>query len=232
MTRSGTSLIEQVLSSHDKVYGAGELSFLTEAINNLFLPKNLPNPEFTINTINKDNLNYIKKYYEHNINKFNFSEEYIIDKAPLNFRFIGFIRKSFPNSYIVHCDRDPLDTCWSNYKQCFSAKIMGFSYNLTNLGNFYNLYKEYMNYWKKLYDKKIYNLNYENFTNNFEHEAKKLLSFCELDWDPKCIEFYKNSKSVTTASLAQVRQPIYKSSISSSRNYSDYLNELINIINK
>ena len=232
MTRSGTSLIEQVLSSHDKVYGAGELSFLTEAINNLFLPKNLPNSEFTINTINKDNLNYIKKYYEDNINKFNFSEEYIIDKAPLNFRFIGFIRKSFPNSYIIHCDRDPLDICWSNYKQCFSAKIMGFSYNLTNLGNFYNLYKEYMNYWKKLYDKKIYNLNYENFTNNFEQEAKKLLSFCELDWDPKCIEFYKNSKSVTTASLAQVRQPIYKSSISSSRNYSDYLNELINIINK
>ena len=89
-----------------------------------------------------------------------------------------------------------------------------------------------MNYWKKLYDKKIYNLNYENFTNNFEQEAKKLLSFCELDWDPKCIEFYKNSKSVATASLAQVRQPIYKSSISSSRNYSDYLNELINIINK
>jgi len=232
MTRSGTSLIEQVLSSHDKIYGAGELSFLTEAINNLFLSKNLAGPEFTINTINDDSLNYIQKYYEDCINKFNFSESYIIDKAPLNFRFIGFIKKSFPNSYIIHCDRNPLDICWSNYKQYFSSKIMGFSYNLTNLGNFYNLYKEYMNFWKKLYDKKIYNLNYENFTNNFEEEAKKLLSFCELDWDPKCIEFYKNSKSVTTASLAQVRQPIYKSSISSWKNYTNYLGELIDIINK
>jgi hypothetical protein len=89
-----------------------------------------------------------------------------------------------------------------------------------------------MNFWKKLYDKKIYNLNYENFTNNFEEEAKKLLSFCELNWDAKCIEFYKNSKSVTTASLAQVRQPIYKSSISSWKNYTNYLGELIDTINK
>jgi len=232
MTRSGTSLVEQVISSHDKVYGAGELNFLTDAVFDQFISKNSYNPEFKINEINKDNLEYIKKYYEENINKFNFSEEYISDKAPLNFRFIGFIKKIFPNSYIIHCSRDPLDICWSNYKQFFTSTRTGFTSNLTNLGNFYNLYKEHMNYWNKLYGKKIYNLKYENFINNFEEEAKKLLSYCDLDWDPKCTEFYKNSRAVTTASLAQIRQPIYKSSISSWKNYSEHLGELIDIINK
>ena len=232
MPRSGTSLVEQVLSSHDKVFGAGELNFLTDAIYNQFLLNNSPNPEFKIETISKDNLNYIKKYYEDSINNYNFYEEYIVDKAPLNFRFIGFIKKALPNSYIIHCERDPLDICWSNYKQYFQSNKLDYSYDLTNLGNFYNLYKEYMKYWEKLYHNKIYNLNYENFTNNFEQEAKKLLSYCDLDWDKKCTEFYKNSRAVTTASLVQIRQPIYKSSISSWKNYSDYLDELINIIKK
>jgi len=232
MTRSGTSLVEQVISSHNKVFGAGELNFLTDAIFDQFFSKNSYNSEFKINEINKNNLEYIKKYYEDNINKFNFSEEYMSDKAPLNFRFIGFIKKIFPNSYIIHCDRDPLDVCWSNYKQFFTSPKTGFTSNLTELGKFYNIYKEYMNYWDKLYGKKIYNLKYEDFVNNFEEESKKLLSYCDLDWDPKCIEFYKNNRAVTTASLAQVRQPIYKSSISSWKNYSDYLGELIDSINK
>ena len=232
MTRSGTSLVEQVISSHDKVFGAGELNFLTDAVFNQFSSKYVYNAEFKINEINKDNLEYIKKYYEENINKFNFSEEYMSDKAPLNFRFIGFVKKIFPNSYIIHCDRDPLDVCWSNYKQFFTSSKTGFTSNLTNLGKFYNLYNEYMQHWNKLYGKKIYNLKYENFINNFESESKKLLSYCDLDWDPRCIEFYKNSRAVTTASLAQVRQPIYKSSISSWKNYSEHLGELIDTINK
>jgi hypothetical protein len=232
MTRSGTSLVEQVISSHDKVFGAGELNFLTDAVFNQFSSKYVYNAEFKINEINKDNLEYIKKYYEENINKFNFSEEYMSDKAPLNFRFIGFVKKIFPNSYIIHCDRDPLDVCWSNYKQFFTSSKTGFTSNLTNLGKFYNLYNEYMKHWNKLYGKKIYNLKYENFINNFESESKKLLSYCDLGWDPRCIEFYKNSRAVTTASLAQVRQPIYKSSISSWKNYSEHLGELIDTINK
>ena len=230
MPRSGTSLIEQVLSSHNKVYGAGELTFLTEAIYKEFIINKFSNPEFKINKIDKDNLDNIKKFYVNNINKFKFSEEYIVDKAPLNFKWIGFILKLFPNSFIINCSRDPMDICWSNYKQHFSSSNLGFAYNLDNIGKFYNIYEDFIDHWKKLFGKKIYDVNYEKFTNNFEEEVKELLSFCQLEWSQSCVEFYKNKKSVSTSSLAQVRQPIYKTSIASWKNYSDKLNVLKKIL--
>ncbi len=230
MPRSGTSLIEQVLSSHSKVYGAGELTFLTEAIYKEFVINKLINSEFKIDKVNKDNLDNIKNFYINNINKFKFSEEYIVDKAPLNFRWIGFILKLFPNSFIINCSRDPMDICWSNYKQHFSSGNLGFAYNLNNIGKFYNIYRDFMNHWEKLFDKRIFEVNYEKFTSNFEEEVKKLLSFCKLEWSQNCVEFYKNKKSVSTSSLAQVRQPIYKTSIASWKNYSDKLNELNKIL--
>tara|TARA_B100000795_G_scaffold146861_1_gene110049 strand:+ start:2688 stop:4259 length:1572 start_codon:yes stop_codon:yes gene_type:complete len=230
MPRSGTSLIEQVLSSHDKVYGAGELTFLTEAIYNEFFITKSDISEFKIDKINDDNLNNIKKFYFNNIDKFKFSEEYIVDKAPLNFRWIGFILKLFPNSFIINCTREPMDIAWSNYKQHFSSTNLGFAYNLDNIGKFYNLYSEFMSHWTGLYGEKIYEMNYEIFTNNFDEEVKKLLSFCKLEWSQKCVEFYNNKKSVITSSLAQVRKPIYKTSIASWKNYSDKLGELEKLI--
>ena len=155
----------------------------------------------------------------------------MVDKAPLNFRWLGFISKVFPNSYIIHSNRDPMDICWSNYKQNFSSSNLGYAYNLNNIATFYNSYKDTMNYWLKNKDIKIHDLKYETFTNNFDDEIKKLLSFCNLEWSQKCVEFYKNKKEVKTSSLAQVRQPIYKTSIASWKNYSDKLEDLIKKIN-
>ena len=223
MPRSGTSLIEQVLSSHHDVYGAGELTFLTEAIYKEFIINNLTNPEFKIENINDNNINNIKKNYYENIKKFDFTEKYIIDKAPLNFRWIGFIVKLFPNAYIINCSRDPMDIGWSNYKQNFSSGNLGFAYNLTNIGKFFNIYNEFMDHWNELYSEKIYKINYEEFTSNFEEELKKLLKFCHLEWSQDCVQFYNNKKSVITSSLAQVRQPIYKTSVASWKNYADKL---------
>ena len=231
MPRSGTSLIEQVLSSHDKVYGAGELTFLTEAIYKEFIINKKQNPEFKIEEITEQNLKNIQKFYYDDLNKFNYSEEYIVDKAPLNFRWLGFIPKIFPNSYIIHSNRDPIDTCWSNYKQNFSSSNLGYAYNLDNIATFYNSYQNTMNYWLKNKDIKIHDANYEIFTNNFDDQVKKLLSFCNLEWSQKCVEFYKNKKEVKTSSLAQVRQPIYKTSIASWKNYSNKLDGLIKKIN-
>ena len=232
MPRSGTSLVEQVLSSHNKVYGAGELTFLTESIYNEFIVKNVANPEFVIENINEKNLLNIKKSYCDNIKKFNFSEEYMVDKAPLNFRWLGFILKLFPNSFIINCNRDPMDIGWSNYKQNFSSGNLGFAYNLHNIGRFYNIYTEFMSHWNELFQEKIYEVNYEKFTSNFEEEVKKLLQFCKLEWSQDCVEFYKNKKSVVTSSMAQVRQPIYKTSVASWKNYSDKLENLKKILNK
>ena len=127
--------------------------------------------------------------------------------------FIGFIQVLFPNSKIIHCKRDPLAVCWSNYKNSFSSKSIGFSYDLIDLGKYYKLYNELMSFWKNSYSKKIYDLDYNELVSNSEKEIRKIIDFCELSWDDKCLVPEKNKKSVSTASLSQVRSPIYKSSI-------------------
>ncbi len=228
MPRSGTSLIEQVLSAHEEVVGAGELTFLTDAIYNEFFLN--PN-EVDFSIISEEKIKKIQKFYMDKISELDFSEKYIVDKAPLNFKWAGFIKKIFPNSYVIHCNRDAMDICWSNYKQYYSSSNLGFSYNLNKLGKFYNLYSEYMDFWQKILgEKNLFNIQYENFTKNFESEVRNLLKFCDLDWSSSCVEFYKSENSVSTASLAQVRQPIYKTSIASWKNYSSYLEDLKKVL--
>ena len=230
MPRSGTSLIEQVLSAHEKVAGAGELTFLTDAIYKEFF---LNTNEFDMSIISKEKLKKIQNFYMDKINQLNYSEKYIVDKAPLNFKWAGFIKMIFPNSYIINSNRDPMDICWSNYKQYYSSSNLGFAYSLKNLAQFYNLYDEYMNFWQKILGREnLLNIQYESFTENFGDEVKKLLNFCNLNWSTKCVEFYKNKNSVSTASLAQVRQPIYKTSIAAWENYSSYLEDLKNTLKK
>ena len=126
-----------------------------------------------------------------------------------------------------------MDICWSNYKQYYSSSNLGFAYNLNKLGKFYNLYSEYMNFWQKILgEKNLLNIQYESFTKDFENQVRKLLNFCDLDWSSRCVEFYKSKNSVSTASLAQVRKPIYKTSIASWENYSSYLEDLKKVLKK
>ncbi len=229
MPRSGTTLVEQILSSHNNVYGAGELSFLSDAIYQYVInDKKFINNK--IENIPEGKLKLIQSDYLENLENFNFKEDYLVDKAPLNFRWIGFIKILFPNSKIIHCTRDPMDTCFSNYKNSFSGPSLSFGYNLRNLGNFFNLYKKLMEYWNKKFDKDIYNLSYERLVGDQEKETKQLLEFCNLDWDKNCLKPHKNRSKVATASLAQVRTPVYKSSIKKWENYSGYLTELKKII--
>jgi tetratricopeptide (TPR) repeat protein len=229
MPRSGTSLTEQIISSHKDVYGAGELSYLGDSINKNLLSNNKFIREEYSN-LNFDTLNKIKnEYYEH-LDSFNYKEQFITDKAPLNFKWIGFIRNLFPNSKIIHCKRDPMDVCYSNFKNSFQSNSLSFSYDLQNLGRFFNLYKNLMDFWNETYPKDIYNLSYEKVVSDQENETKKLLEFCKLDWDKNCLNPHKNKKTVATASLAQVRSPIYKSSIKKWENYSDDLAELKGLI--
>ncbi len=230
MPRSGTTLAEQIISSHKHVYGAGELSFLEAAIRKNILDQN----KFINNTISNiefEPLNKIQEEYLNQVNLFNFKEKIFTDKAPLNFRWIGIIKILFPNCKIIHCQREPMDVCFSNFKNTFTSKSISFCYNLNKLGNYYNLYSDLMNFWKKMFGNEIYDLSYEKLINNQEEETKKLLSYCELDWDVNCLSPHKNEKLVATASLAQVRSPIYKSSIKKWQNYSDNLKDLENLIN-
>ena len=168
----------------------------------------------------------MQNQYLEGLSLHNFEKEIVTDKAPLNFRWVGFIKKIFPNSKVIHCKRNPMDICFSNYKNSFSAGSLGFCYNLNKVGEYYNLYKDLMLFWDKKFKNQIYHLSYENLINDKEKEVKKLLDFCELNWDENCLNPQNNKKAVATASLAQVRSPIYKTSIEKWKNFEFGLNEL------
>ena len=225
MPRSGTTLTEQILSSHGHVFGAGELSFLTESIEKRFSNKEGEAKEDTY-LLKQNMLEEIKEEYLEKIKIFNNNKKYLIDKAPLNFRWIGFIMLIFPNAKIVHCNRNSMDTCLSNYINSFSSSVMDYAYDFDDLANYYKMYDDLMNLWNKKFDNKIYNLFYEELVANKETEIKKLLKFCELDWDENCLNFHKNKKLVSTASLAQIRKPLYNSSVEKWKNYSSQLKDL------
>jgi len=229
MPRSGTTLSEQIISAHPKVHGAGELNYLSEGIEK-FLMKDKIFPENAIQEYKKSDLESVQNHYLEGLKKLEYQEEYVIDKAPLNFRWIGFIKTIFPNAKIIHCQRDAMDICFSNFKNFFSAGTLSFTYDLNDLGTYYNLYKDLMDYWLSMFKAEIYNLSYERLISKQEEETKNLLNYLDLPWDEKCLEPHKNKKIVATASLAQVRSPIYKSSLNKWQNYSDELKILEDLV--
>tara|TARA_B100001250_G_scaffold387858_1_gene385641 strand:+ start:21 stop:1595 length:1575 start_codon:yes stop_codon:yes gene_type:complete len=230
MPRSGTSLIEQILSSNENVYGAGELPFIGNLAENLFFKDKVKLNHNSLEEIGEDKLNKLNSDYFKKLSSFGVKKKIFIDKAPFNFKWIGLIKKVIPNSKIIHCRRDSMDICWSNYKNFFSSIKMNYSNNFKNIAYFYNLYLDIMNFWKNKLTKEIYDIDYENLIKNPEKEIKNLVSFCELDWNESYLKFYENKKTVSTASLAQVRSPLYKSSIKKWENYGEKLNELKKLI--
>jgi len=219
MPRSGTSLVEQILSSHIKIYGAGELSFLSDIIE-----KEINSKEQKYSNLQSEYMDCIKK--------FKHEEEYLVDKTPLNFKWIGFILNFFPNSKIIHCKRSAVDVCWSNYKNLFSSEKLNYSYSFSNLANYYRLYEDLMLHWSKIYKNKFYEIDYEKLVKNKEEEIKNILKYLDLDWDENCLNFHKNKRSVSTASLAQVRKPIYNSSVEKWKNYNLELTSLVKMLNQ
>tara|TARA_Y100000590_G_scaffold27221_1_gene30537 strand:- start:1998 stop:3545 length:1548 start_codon:yes stop_codon:yes gene_type:complete len=229
MPRSGTSLTEQILSSHNNVFGGGELPFIPSIINKNFLrEKNIKNFN-KINNIEKK-LSKSQDQYLTYASSLDNSEKSFTDKTPLNFRYIGFLVNIFPNIKIINCKRNPVDTCWSNFKNYFAGQI-NFSNNLEDLAKYYNQYEIIMKFWEKYFSNNIYNLNYENLVNNSETEIKNLIKFCELNWDPNCLKHYENKRMIKTVSFNQARKPIYKSAIKSSNVYEKYLDKLVKNLN-
>ena len=225
MPRSGTSLAEQIISSHKDVFGGGELPFLKNIIDKKILNN------FKIKGFNKQN--HLKQILEESqddyiskITALDNSKNIFIDKTPLNFMYIGFIKSIFPNSKIINCNRNSVDTCFSNFKNFFSESLH-FTNDLKDLAKFYNMYDDLMKFWKKNYSEDIYTLNYVSLIENSSKEIRDIINFCQLEWDDNCLKHELNSKSIKTASFAQARKPIYKSAINNSENYKKYLVELI-----
>jgi len=230
MPRSGTTLTEQIISSHSEVYGAGELVYLQRVLKKNFFENSKIKKQ---NIIDNQSLskNIIYSEYIKYFDPYKFSENIITDKAPQNFRWIGFIKLFFPNSKILHCFRNPKDNCLSLFKNSFASPMMNWSNKMEDIANYYNFYTEMMNFWKSKIPDFIYNVEYENLVQNKDTEIKNILNFCELKWDEKCLTPNKNSKTpIRTVSVSQARQPIYRSSVNSSGNFDKYLEKMYSIL--
>jgi len=221
MPRSGTSLIEQVLSSHSQIYGAGELDFLPKIIDKLGIKKPADLKSF---------FTQIRNSYYDQIKRIS-DDHYIIDKLPVNYRWVGFIINAFPEAKIIHIERNPMAVCWSNYKTSFVDYGMDFNLSQQDIAKYYSLYFNLINFWKSKYKKNIFHINYENFVNDFEENSKKILNFLDLKWEDQIKNYDKNLRPVTTASFQQVREGIKKNTSSVWKKYRNYLKPMQETLN-
>ena len=141
--------------------------------------------------------------------------------------FIGFILTAVPDAKIINLQRDPIATCWSIFTHYFSNNGNGYAYDLVDVAEFYKVYINLMDFWRETFPNQIYDLNYETITENQEEETRKLLKYCNLDWEDQCLEFHKAKRAVTTASSVQVRQEMYKGSSEAWRKYETHIQPML-----
>jgi tetratricopeptide (TPR) repeat protein len=229
MPRSGTSLVEQILASHPDVHGAGELydlNLLTRDLTSITkghypegLDKLLPNDFSDLGQAYVDRL------------KMHSDKPRVTDKLPDNFYFLGLLKVILPNSKVIHCCRDPIDTCLSIFKNSFGGE-MAYAYDLQELGEMYLSYRDLMEHWHHAIPGWIYNLDYQQLVTEPEVQTQQLLDYCELSFHEDCLNFHRTDRVVKTVSAAQVRKPMYKDSIQSWKHYESQLTSLIDLLNQ
>ena len=213
--RSGTTLVEQIISSHSEVTGAGELNFVAQfgaAIATDFIEAN-----------NESLLDFRNKYLNR-LQKVSKGNLIVTDKMPQNFRYIGLLAATFPEAKIIHVKRDPAAVCWSNYKKYFESKSIGYCYEIDDVISYHKLYENLMNFWTKTLSYRIYELDYELLTVNQENETRGLIEYLGLNWDEKCLSPQNNTRRVTTASNLQIRKKMYRGSSEEWKKYKPFLN--------
>jgi len=228
MPRSGTSLVEQIISSHALASGAGELTTLTNLLATYCLQDKekgtFPECMFSlapsdVNVMASSYMNILDNHREHE------SIIRITDKMPANFRLIILITKLFPNAHIIHCTRNPLDTCLSIYFQDFT-ETHHYAYDLAKLGEYYAYYEKLVDHQKSLISATILEIQYEELVSDIESYSRKIISFCGLEWDENCLNFHESKRFVRTASQQQVNKPVYTSSIARWKHYQKHLQPL------
>ena len=214
LPRSGTTLVEQIISSHSQVTGAGELSFVFKFGQSMATG---------FSKSSSYNLAKFRHEYLTELMKVSKDNKIVTDKMPHNFLYIGLIASAFPEAKIVHVKRDPAAVCWANYKQYFTSKNLGYCYALDDIISYYGLYENLMEFWKSSLGKKIYNLDYELLTVNQENETRNLIDFLGLDWDEKFLSPQNNTRGISTASNIQVRKKVYQGSSQQWKKYEPFL---------
>ncbi len=226
MPRSGTTLTESILDSHPKIMGAGELhqlrSLFMKGHNLDILNKSFNHDTVEITRKIESYLNYTKELAQ--------DMSHVVDKMPANFQLIGLVHALMPNAKIIHIARNPFDTCLSNFTRLFGRSQLH-SYDQVELGRFFNNYVRLMNHWKALLPEgSFHTVHYENLVDDIDIEARKIISFCGLEWDENCLEFYRSKRRVRTASVSQVRKPLYNTSKEKWKVYEEQLQPLVSTI--
>ncbi len=228
LPRSGSTLLEQIISSHSQVDATMELSEITSMVRSLdkaeHYNKRLGYPEI-LSVLMPSELENFGTEYIKRTQIYRENAKYFIDKTPHNFMHIGLILSILPNAKIIDARRDPIACGFSIYKQQF-ARGHRFSNDLFDIGQYYSNYLKLMQHWNTVYPGKILTVNYEEVIADTESQVKRILDYCNLDFEEECLTFYKSNRAVATVSSEQVRQPIYKSALNEWENYSAFLDPL------
>jgi tetratricopeptide (TPR) repeat protein len=227
MMRSGTTLAEHVLASHPQVHGAGELPDMERLLK--AMPRMLgTSDEFPECAFRLDapTAAALAEDYLGRLQYLGGQAVRVVDKMPFNYLRLGLLTALFPRARIIHCRRNPLDTCLSCYFQDLSG-IHSFTLDLADLGHYYREYERLMAHWRAVSPVRVFNLDYEALTADLEGVSRRLVDFCGLPWDERCLHFHENQRIVRTSSALQVRQPVYRSSVGKWKHYEAYIQPLI-----
>ena len=225
LQRSGTSLTDQILTSHANIGSVGEVGYSEssavkiKSLTGIHYPEGLPH-------LTKSHLTELRNDYLNQLPHDVKTNKFVIDKTPINLQYLGLLATMFPNAKFVHCHRDPIDNCFSIYKLPFSES-QDYAHSLPALASHYTLCRYMMTQWETMYSSRIINVRYEDTVENIQTQCERLLSFLELDFDENMLSFYKSKRQVRTPSASQVRQPIYKTSVSAWKKYETHLQPLI-----
>ena len=214
MPRSGTTLVEQIISSHPNVKGAGELDFIGRYGAQIALGATRPHSQ-ALTAFRTRYLDEIAKISDRNL--------MVIDKTPQNFRYLGLIAASFPEAKIIHVWRDPAAVCWANYKTYFTSPSLGYSYDLDDTVRYFEMYADLMRFWQEQVGDRFYGLDYDRLTTEFEDETRRLIAYLDLEWDDRCLSPHLNENNVVTASSVQIRRKVYKNSSRRWKTYEPFL---------
>ena len=214
MPRSGTTLVEQIVSSHPQVTGAGELGFVSELGSAMLSASG---------ALNEHSLRLFREQYLRALDELAEGKVLVTDKMPQNFRYLGLISLAIPEARVIHVRRNPAAVCWANYAQYFSKSSLGYLYSMDDILAYYQLYRELMVFWERSLSIDIYDIDYELLTESQEHETRRLIDYLDLDWDEACLSPENNDRRVATASSRQVRKKIYQGSSERWKRYRPYL---------
>jgi len=230
LPRSGSTLIEQILASHSQVEGTMELPDLARCIKEVNRAKRdrKEYPEALAELGAEDFARLGKKYLESTM-RYRTGRAYFIDKMPNNFPSIGFLHLILPNAKVINARRHPLDSCMGCYKQLF-YKGQSFTYDQFELAQYYLQYQRIMDHWHAVLPGKVLDVRYEDMVNDQEAQTRRLLEYCGLPWEDRCLRFWETERAINTASSEQVRQPIYKGAVNFWKNYEAHLGETIAIL--